>query len=313
MRCLLLYFTGTFNTRYVTNRLKERLQAEGWEVDTHEIDPSRKYRLDFSGYDLLGLGYPIHGYAAPWAFLRFVRHQRFPRGLRTFIYKNSGESETANNASSKYILRKLRRSGICVQNEYHFLMPYNIHFRFDERLVREILEMDEKLLSILVYEVLHGIPNFRRPGLWANFVCSVVSRPQYIAGDVDSFLYRTDPAKCTGCDLCVNSCPTHNISRDTQGRIRFGHHCLMCMRCSFFCPTAAIDIGFIQGWKVNGRYDFEKIMQMPVEGPWITPDTKGFFHCYVKSYRQINTRYAELFPAADSAAVGGGNSQAVGS
>ena len=97
----LLYYTGTFNTRYVTDKLQTRLQALGWNVDRYEIDPTNNERLDFSRYDILGLGYPIYGYCAPWPFLKFIRKQKFPKGLKAFIYKNSGETEKANDASSK--------------------------------------------------------------------------------------------------------------------------------------------------------------------------------------------------------------------
>lgn len=293
--CLLLYFTGTYNTRYLSHWLRGELEEAGYSVTEHEIDPSRRYQIDFSGYDLLGLGYPIHGYAAPWAMLRFVRQQQFPRGLQTFIFKNSGETELANDASSQYVVRKLRRCGIRVENEYHFLMPYNIHFRFEEQLVKEMLQMDAKLMHVMVHEVTHHIAHRRRPGLWPRLVCRVVSPLQYIAGDVNSFLYKVHDDRCTGCDLCVKSCPMHNIERDADGKIRFRHHCLMCMRCSFFCPTAAIDIGFIQGWKVNGRYNFEKIQQLPDEGPWITEQTKGFFACYKKTYKDIEEQYNRYF------------------
>lgn len=296
MKCLLIYFTGTFNTRYVSQRLKEKMEAAGYEVDLYEINPLNNEQLDFSGYDLIGLGYPIYGYNAPWPFLKFIRKQKFPKGIRTFIYKNSGETEKVNDASSLFVWRKLKRSGTIIENEYHFLMPYNIHFRFDERLVKEILMMDEKLYDILVYEVTHRIPNIKRYKLWHKIVTRMVSI-QFIGGDVNSFLYSVDEDKCAHCDLCVKRCPTQNIYVDKSGKIKFHHHCLMCMRCSFFCPTNAINIGFLQqwGWKVNGGYDFEKIKKIELTEPFITKDTKGFFHCYIESYENINRRYQELF------------------
>lgn len=296
MKCLLIYFTGTFNTQYVSQRLKEKMEAAGYEVDLYEINPLNNEQLDFSGYDLIGLGYPIYGYNAPWPFLKFIRKQKFPKGIRTFIYKNSGETEKVNDASSLFVWRKLKRSGAIIENEYHFLMPYNIHFRFDERLVKEILMMDEKLYDILVYEVTHRIPNIKRYKLWHKIVTRVVSI-QFIGGDVNSFLYSVDEDKCAHCDLCVKRCPTQNIYVDKSGKIKFHHHCLMCMRCSFFCPTNAINIGFLQqwGWKVNGGYDFEKIKKIELTEPFITKDTKGFFHCYIESYENINRRYQELF------------------
>lgn len=294
MKCLLIYFTGTFNTRYTSQILKQRFENEGDEVDLYEIDPLKLERLDLSRYDLIGLGYPIYGYNAPWPFLKFIRHQKFPKGIRTFIYKNSGETEKVNDASSLFVWRKLKRSKAIIENEYHFMMPYNIHFRFEEELVKEILDMDEKLYDILLYEVKNRIPNIRRYKLWHRVVTRVVSI-QFFGGDVNSFFYKVRQEKCVDCNLCIKQCPMQNIYRAENNQIKFHHNCLMCMRCSFFCPTAAIDIGILQGWKVTGRYDFEKIRNMKLEKPVITQDTQGFFKCYVDTYNYINSRHKELF------------------
>lgn len=294
MKCLLIYFTGTFNTRYTSKILKEKFEKAGDEVDLYEIDPLKLERLDLSRYDIVGLGYPIYGYNAPWPFLKFIRYQKFPKGIRTFIYKNSGETEKVNDASSLFVWRKLKRSKAIIENEYHFMMPYNIHFRFEEELVKEILDMDEKLYEILLYEIKNQIPNIKRYKLWHKIVTRVVSI-QFIGGDINSFFYKVKKDKCIDCNLCIKQCPTQNIYRNEKGQIKFHHNCLMCMRCSFFCPTAAIDIGVLQGWKVNGRYDFEKIRKMNLEKPVITQNTQGFFKCYIDTYNYINSRYKELF------------------
>ena len=78
VNCLLIYYTGTFNTRYITQKVKLRLEREGWNVSTYEIDPLNNESLNFSAYDMIGFGSPIYGFAAPWPFLKFIRHQRFP-------------------------------------------------------------------------------------------------------------------------------------------------------------------------------------------------------------------------------------------
>lgn len=297
MNILLLYFTGTYNTRFVTNKLRESFEKEGCSVTTYEIDPMNEEILDFSPYDIVGLGHPIYGFAAPWPFLRFIRKQKFPEGKRVFIYKNSGESYHENDASSKYVLKKLRKDKVRIENEYHFCMPYNIHFRYDDYLIKEMFEKDEKLMRILVHEVLNGIPNLKPYKLWPKVVTTVVAPFQYIAGDINSFLYKVDMKKCIGCGLCIKNCPKKNIYKDEKGNIKFHHDCQMCMRCSFYCPVDAFDIGFLDdwGWRVNGGYNFKKIEGLEVKEPIITKDTEGFFECFKEKFDNIDKRYNELF------------------
>lgn len=296
MHVLLLYYTGTYNTRFLSNRIKERMERDGDIVTLYEINPLNTERLDFTGYDMLGLGYPIYGFAAPWPFLKFIRHQRFPKGLKTFIYKNSGETYHDNDASSLFVMRKLRRSRVNMRNEYHFGMPYNIHFKYEDKFVREQLFMNDRLIEIMLYELRHNIGNLKRYPLRARLNTWFVSRPQYIGGDVCSYGYRVKKDLCINCEKCIKNCPTQNIYRDKNGDIRFHHNCLMCMRCSMNCPKDAIHIGFLDdwGWRVNGAYNFKKIEQMPYE-PVINEQTTGFFECYKETYSYINKRYNELF------------------
>jgi hypothetical protein len=67
------------------------------------------------------------------------------------------------------------------------------------------------------------------------------------------------------------------------------------MRCSFFCPTNAINIGFLEGWKVNGEYKFKKIENdETINSNYITKDTKGFYKCFIKYYEKIDKEYNEI-------------------
>lgn len=296
MNVLLVYYTGTFNTRYLSNCLKTQFEQEGDTVTLHEIDPSKKYSISYEGYDLVGFGHPIYGFAAPYPFLQFIRRQKMPKGLRCFIYKNSGETFHDNDASGKHVLRALRHKGVRPFSEYHFPMPYNIHFRYEEKLVKEILVMNDKQVRILVHEVRNGIERPIRYSLFAGCVFSLVAPFQYIAGDVNTWFMRVHKDKCSNCNLCIKSCPMHNIYRDKNDQIRFGHHCLMCQRCSLRCPKDAIWIGFLDswGWRVNGAYNFKKTAELPYE-PVITDQTTGFFECFIEKFDEINRRYDELF------------------
>ena len=160
-----------------------------------------------------------------------------------------------------------------------------------------ILDKDEKLMRIMIYRLETGSAPKIQSNFWYNVASAAVS-VQKIGGTINSFFYRPDMQKCVQCMRCVRECSENNI-RFEKGKIRFGHRCDMCMRCSFFCPTDAIKIGFLQGWKVNGDYHLDEIAKDPLpQKPYIDQNSRGFFKCFVRSFSIIDKEYAALFPEA---------------
>lgn len=292
MKVLLIYYTGTYNTRFLTDRIAERFENMNCSVDRVEIT-SQTPTVSTDGYDYIGFGYPIYGFNAPHPFLKYFNKLRFPCGQKYFIYKNSGETFAMNNASSRKILRRMKREGAQFCGEYHFVMPYNIHFGFDENFIKQIVCEDKKLLDIMFYNLSHGITPETESKFIYNIGAFFVSI-QAIGGNVNSFFYRVDKNKCSGCGLCVENCPHKNITLK-DGRIAFGHSCDMCMRCSFYCPKKAIRIGFLQGWQVNKYYDLERLWNSDVPPePYITDGSSGFYKCFIKTFNQIDANYKKI-------------------
>ena len=256
MKVLLIYYTGTYNTRLLSNQLKNELEKKGDKVDTVEINVETEI-VDTSGYDLIGFSYPIYGFNSPLPFNKYVRKLKFNKNQKYFIYKNSGETLAMNNASSRILIRIMNRQKVKFVGEYHFVMPYNIHFPFEKEFVKQILEYNKKLMAIMLYNLDNGIIFKIKSNVIYNIAAFFVGI-QKIGGNVNSFLYKVDMNKCVNCNKCVNTCPHNNIYIKND-KIKFHHHCDMCMRCSFFCPTNAIKIGFLEGWKVNGEYKFKEI------------------------------------------------------
>ena len=64
MKVLLIYYTGTYNTRYLTDKVEAEFVRRGHEVDRVEINCDTPVK-DVSAYDLLGFGYPIYGFNSP--------------------------------------------------------------------------------------------------------------------------------------------------------------------------------------------------------------------------------------------------------
>ena len=156
MKILLVYYTGTYNTRYLTRKLKDRFVLRGDQVDTVEIS-SETAPVSTEQYDLVGFSYPIYGFNSPLPFNKYVRKLSFRCGQKYFIYKNSGETLAINNASSRILIRLMRRRKAELVGEYHYVMPYNIHFPFERDFVREIFSYNDKLMDVMLYNLERGI------------------------------------------------------------------------------------------------------------------------------------------------------------
>ena len=61
MKAALIYFTGTYNTRFLSKKVEERLVKLGYEVELFEVDSALEVK-DFSSYNLIGFSYPIYGF-----------------------------------------------------------------------------------------------------------------------------------------------------------------------------------------------------------------------------------------------------------
>ena len=299
MKTLIIYFTGTYNTKYLVEKIKERFTKENLgEVEFLSIDGTSS-SSSLNSYDLIIFSYPIYAFNTPIIFDRFIKRIKLNKNQKVIIAKQSGEPIILNNSSSYSIIRKISKDKAKLLNEYHFLMPYNIHFRYEDDFIKALFIYNEKLLDILVYEFKNNIVRKAKynPLLAFN---SFIFKIQRLGGPVNSYFYKIDYTKCILCQKCINECPINNITFDNnQKKIIFHHHCLMCMRCSFFCPKDAINIGMLQKWKVNGKYDLSRIEKDPsLKGDFLKTHKTKFFKLFPKVILKINALHDKYFKAS---------------
>ncbi len=69
--------------------------------------------------------------------------------------------------------------------------------------------------------------------------------PRPLARMVAPFVWvrpRIDPARCTGCGFCAESCPVEAISKDGPVYVIDHKKCVTCLCCHELCPESSIDI-----------------------------------------------------------------------
>lgn len=253
MKALICYFSGTGNTRMIVEKYAEEFCKRGHSVDIYKIEEG-SFNYDLTQYDMLGLSYPIHAFNAPSIVVDFVK--ALPKSQtvkKLFIAKSSGEPLSINNISSYKIVSVLKRKNYILNNEYHYVMPYNMIFRHSDAMAFKMWNTAQRLIPIDCEEILTG-KTVKLKRIFMGRFLAWLFRIEHWGGRFNGKKYKVKD-NCINCLKCVKNCPVHNITVK-DGKFVFGKKCLMCTRCSFECPANAIKIGWFEKWKVNGAYNF---------------------------------------------------------
>ncbi len=261
MKILVYYFTGSGNTERVLRKFESEFKQKGYDVDFVKIEnqvykTKNKIDVNHDDYDLIGIGYPIHAFNAPQIMYDWVKTLTpLTNVKRTFIINTSAEPLLVNHASSIKFSKKLKKKGFDVQNEYHYVMPYDMIYRHKQQMAFKMWDTAQKLIPIDAQTILDGKSEMYKQIKGAAFYAWAL-RIEHFGSKFNGLFYSVNKKKCINCHKCVNNCPIENIKLK-DGKIKFGAKCAMCQRCTYFCPTDAIRTGMFNSWRVNSPYKFE--------------------------------------------------------
>lgn len=251
MKILIAFFSGTGNTYYCANYLKDRLVKDGHEVSLRAME-----HLDKAGvpaYDILVAGFPVFAFDMPEVVRDFFTGLPVTARRQAYLFGTKGFY--AGNALRK-AARALRANGYRVSAAADVTMPGSdalVILREGSSMAKKLRAVDfetiaplDKLLETLRGDLTRtdGTCAFDRavPARLPGSVLDVFVRAVYPAAKRSLVgKLRADEA-CTRCGLCEKVCPEDNIRVTEQG-VRFGKNCLLCLRCLNQCPVAAIQIG----------------------------------------------------------------------
>ena len=256
MRALILYFSGTGNTAFISDYIYNHLidASLACEFDIRSIEAISPSQI--TTYDFLCLGFPIYALRAPSLLTQFL--EKIPDGNKIGLFFYCTMGFAAGNAFRR-IWKKLRpkgfhhlasakiqmpgSDGLCMMDPLSSYVKKAENTNYDDIPKLNIL-IDAIKREITQFEHNHPLP-FVEKKLKINYLDSILgwmfSLFYLLIEKIMKKQYHVDDS-CTRCGLCVQLCPTDNIRMDETG-INFDQQCIVCLRCVHQCPAHAIQIG----------------------------------------------------------------------
>ena len=274
----LCYFSGTGNTKIVTELLAEAFEKHGANVTIIRMEhvTQGKIMFDPQAYDITGIAHPVHGFGAPRVVDEFVDLLPPAEDQKAFFLKTAGDFLAINNGASKPLIRRLKRKGYRVFYDRIICMPSNWALAYNDEFSKQLCYAAIGKTEHMAQDILAGTERRLPFHPILTWLIQWVTRGEALGGRVFGRFLKVTNA-CTDCGKCINNCPTQNIRRE-NGRITFGYECVFCMKCIYACPEQAIVPRAFKFSVLKDGYDVQRIINDPnIEGDYITAETKGFF------------------------------------
>ena len=255
---MVLYFTGTGNSRYLARRI-----AEGLDMPLYDLNACIKAGDTApvqTGQDVV-LVTPTYAWRIPRVVSQWLGNTELTGAERIWFVMDCG-SEIGNAA--KYNQQLAAQKHLRYMGTAQIIMPENYIAMFNApqaEQARRIVEQAEPALQKVLAQLRAG-QEFSplRDTLYDRFMSGPVN-PVFYRFFVKADAFRATDV-CIGCGKCVELCPLNNI-RLENGKPVWGKHCTHCMACICYCPKEAIEYG--KKSKGKPRYHFEALEKQRTE------------------------------------------------
>ena len=249
---MVLYFTGTGNSRYLARRIADALNMPRYDLnacikagDTAPVQ---------TGRDVV-LVTPTYAWRIPRVVSEWLGKTELAGAERIWFVMDCG-SEIGNAA--KYNRQLAEQKHLHYMGTAQVVMPENYIAMFNapqaEQARSIVREAEPKIQNAITHIKAEQEFSAPRNNLYDRFMSSPVN-PIFYRFFVKADAFTASDA-CIGCGKCVRECPLNNIHLE-QGKPTWGKNCTHCMACICYCPKEAIEYG--KKSVVKPRYHFEAL------------------------------------------------------
>lgn len=249
---MILYFSGTGNSRYIAQRIAVALCDELFSMnDRIKAGDTSPVTSD----ERLVIVTPTNAWRIPRIVRDWLVKTSFPNAKQAWFVMTCG-SEIGNAA--KYNRGLCQGKQLTYMGTAQIIMPENYIAMFNAPQVEEVRQIvaraepdiDRVTAAIAASQELPPTRN----NLYDRFMSGPVN-PVFYSFFVKANAFAASDA-CTGCGQCARLCPTNNITIQ-NGKPVWGGDCTHCMACICRCPAQAIEYGKKSMGKP--RYHFEAL------------------------------------------------------
>lgn len=251
---MVLYFTGTGNSRYVAEKIANELEDELFSINSAIKSGDD---LNKGDYDKLIFVTPTYAWRIPRVVNEWIINNKFNEKTPAWFVMTCG-GEIGNAA--KYIIKLCDKKSFEYMGTAQIVMPENYIAMFSAPARDEAIKIIESAQADIrkVIDDLKLCHHFSVPrnNLYDKMMSGPVN-PLFYSFYVKSDNFVADE-KCIGCGKCVTVCPLNNVTLNDSKPV-WGNKCTHCMACICYCPTGAIEYGKNSIGKP--RYNIEDVLK----------------------------------------------------
>lgn len=246
---MILYFSGTGNSRYVAERIVKITEDEVVSINKRLKARDNSALHSSKPYVIVS---PVYAGRIPRVVEKFIKEIEFKGSNKVYVVVTCSETPYR---TKDYIEKLLSESSMILEGFNSVVMPQNYIVMYDIPSKKEsdkIIEQSENRITEIAELI--KVENQLLPEQPGTKMMSRMINPVMYATMVKAKgFYSND--KCSGCGKCVMVCPLNNIEL-VDGKPHWGKECTHCMACISNCSSVAIEYG--KKTQIRNRYLNEK-------------------------------------------------------